>query len=140
MWTPHESFLFLLTEKQQQGNKDKMKRLMVTAAAIATFCASAATVEELNAIQAKDVTAANAAEVLDAAVATTNIAKIIAMVRLDKVSLEDAVHKTMALKPLTMCRAAFDGAAAVTNHALQAEALAQLDYTKLEEKDFLNVR
>lgn len=116
-----------------------MKKLMTTTVAVIAFCASAATIEQLNAIQLEDITAANAAKVLDAAIATTNTTKITKMVKLDKVSVEDAVHKTMTMKPFSMCRAAFDGST-VTNHALQAEALAQLDYTKLELNDFMHAR
>lgn len=71
---------------------------------IAAMCASsmmfAATTEELNKIPVKDVTPANAAEVFDAAVAVTNLWRIKALVEQNKISLEDAVHKTIDKLPL----------------------------------------
>lgn len=105
-----------------------MKKLMITAAALASLCASAATIEELNKIPVKEVTAANAVEVFDAAVAATNCGRISSLVKLNKVSLEDAVHKTMGKLPLKMCRAAFDGSTA-TNYTLIAEAARAIDFT-----------
>ena len=109
-----------------------MKKLMITAAALTTLCASAATIEELNKIPVKDVTPANAIEVFDAAVATTNNAKITAMVAKGKVSLEDAVHKTMGKKPDVMTLAAFSGAPTVTNQTLVAEVAASFDYATVD--------
>ena len=105
-----------------------MKKLMITAAALASLCTSAATIEELNKIPIKEVTAANAIEVFDAAVAATNCGRITSLVTLNKVSLEDAVHKTMGKLPLKMCRAAFAGSTA-TNYILIAEAARAIDFT-----------
>ena len=117
-----------------------MKKLMITTVAIVSLCTTAATIEELNKIPAKDVTAANAEEVFDAAVTTTNINRITTLVRLGKVSLEDAVHKTMTKKPFNMCVAAFNGAPNTTNYTLQAEVLAGLNYTDFDNNTFGNVR
>lgn len=105
-----------------------MKKLMITAAALASLCASAATIEELNKIPVKEVTAANAIEVFDAAVAATNTTRIRLLVENGKVSLEDAVHKTMDKRPLSMCKAAFVGSTA-TNYTLIAEAARAIDFT-----------
>ncbi len=109
-----------------------MKKLMITAAALASLCASAATVDELNKIPVKDVTVANAEEVFDAAVVLTNCAKITAMVAQGKISLEDAVHKTVGKKPDTMTLAAFNGAPNATNYTLQAEVCAGYDYAVVD--------
>lgn len=109
-----------------------MKKLMITAAALASLCASAATIEELNKIPVKDVTVANAEEVFDAAVVVTNCAKITAMVAQGKISLEDAVHKTVGKKPDTMTLAAFNGAPNATNYTLQAEVCAGYDYAVVD--------
>ena len=95
----------------------------------AIACAFAAsTVKDLNAIPLNDVTAANAAEVFDAAVASTNCGRITSLVALNKVSLEDAVRKTMGKTPLKMCRAAFAGSTE-TNYTLIAEAIRAIDFT-----------
>lgn len=102
---------------------------------IAAMCASsimfAATTEELNEIPVKDVTPANASEVFDAAVAVTNIWKIMAFVEQNKISLEDAVHKTIGKLPLQLTEYAFRGAPATTNYTLQAEAAATIDYANI---------
>lgn len=117
-----------------------MKMTTMMAAAALALGASAATVEELNKIPVKDVTPANAIEVFDAAVAVTNLWKIHCMVSQGKVSLEDAVHRTMNKRPLAMCNYAFAGAPTVTNHTLVAEVLSSLDYAALADKDTLAAR
>ena len=111
------------------------------AAVGAIACASAeSTVSELNAIPLNDVTAKNASEVFDAAVASTNSSRITALVSTGKVSLEDAVHKTMVKKPFKMCLAAFNGAPNTTNYTLQAEALASLNYADFDNNTFGEVK
>lgn len=105
-----------------------MKTLIMSAVAAFAVAASALTVDELNSIPVKSVTADNAATVFDAAVASTNCSRIAALVALGKVSLEDAVHKTMGKTPLKMCRAAFVGSTA-TNYTLVAEAARAIDFT-----------
>ena len=114
--------------------------MTIAAAGAIAFASTAATNEELNKIPTKDVTAANAEEVFDAAVATTNINKITTLVKLGKVSLEDAVHKTMTKKPFKMCLAAFNGAPNTTNYNLQAEALAGLNYADFDNNTFGDVK
>ena len=105
-----------------------MKTLIMSAVAAFAVAASALTVDELNSIPVKSVTADNATAVFDAAVASTNCGRITTLVASGKVSLEDAVHKTMGKTPLRMCKAALDGSTA-TNYTLIAEAARAIDVT-----------
>lgn len=113
---------------------------MVAAIEVIVCASAAATVKELNAIPLNDVTPENASEVFDAAVATTNLNKITILVQHGKVALKDAVHKTMTKKPFKMCLAAFNGAPAITNYTLQAEALASLNYADFDNNTFGDVK
>ena len=106
------------------------------AVVLASCIALADAVQDLNRLPVKEITPANAANVLDAAIATTNCTRITKLVAAKKVTLEDAVHKTMAKKPFKMCFAAFNGAPNTTNDALVAEALAKLDYSEFDSETF----
>ena len=95
-----------------------MKKLIITTIAFASMLIFGAAAQELNKIPIDKVTATNAYEVFDAAVATTNYGRIASMVSHGKVTLDYAVHKTMDKKPFSMCLSAFKAAPSVTNYAL----------------------
>ena len=117
-----------------------MKKLILLTGIFAAVFGHGATIQELNEIPTDKVTSTNAQEVFDALIATTNIGKMVDMVRRDKVTFEYAVRKTMDKKPLRMCLAIFKQFPAVTNYTLQAEVLSQLDYSTFDNISFDNVR
>ena len=95
-----------------------MKKLILLTGIFAAVFGHSATIQELNEIPTDKVTSTNAQEVFDALIATTNIGKMVDMVKYDKVTFEYAVRKTMDKKPLNMCFTVFRSFRAITNYTL----------------------
>lgn len=115
----------------------KITTMLATAAFV--LGTHAATIKELNSIPVDKVTAENAAEVFDAAVASTNLYRIDQLVKHDKIGFEDAVRRTMNKRPLSYVVQVFSAKPAFTNAALVAEVAATLDYSKFGKDETVNL-